>query len=267
MTEQNPISEWLKNNPQAISEDFSESLSFYFERMKEELKHKKQCSFDDFAIIDSFVRADLFVRNLTLAFERLRNENNADKKTLILMLNMHVDELEAELLKPYRDNKDILKYIQTKIKGLIPLFSHEPPEQPNTTPKQLHTEPFINSLLAEKIIEKYGKHFKGETIETWKKRFYLYDMPLPTIEVETDLIECNNKVILFGILKAIQDNETKAKFDFNSMVKNNFGFEFKKAYSEQTAKKNRTQTGENLERIKDEVSKIITEFHKKNDLI
>lgn len=128
-------------------------------------------------------------------------------------------------------------------------------------------EPIINPLLADKILEKYAKHFSKHDIATWKSRFYLYDSPLQPIEVETDLLECNNKVILFGILKAIQDNVTKGKFDFNSMVKNNFGFEFKKAYSEQTGKKNITQTGESLERIKREVTAIIKEFHKNNQLI
>jgi len=78
----------------------------------------------------------------------------------------------------------------------------------------------------ELIWDKHKDYFKGETPESWVKRFTHPDinLPMPPIEVESAAKEGSGRLILIAILASIQ-KATGNAFDFADYVRTHFGIE------------------------------------------
>jgi len=80
----------------------------------------------------------------------------------------------------------------------------------------------IDSLLLTLIFKKYGSYFKGETLETWLKRFSKEDIEINPINVESEARQGTGRLKLIAILACIQST-TWNGINYENFVRTHFG--------------------------------------------
>jgi hypothetical protein len=90
----------------------------------------------------------------------------------------------------------------------------------------------VHIEIVNKLFNKYGSQFPGETLESWQKRFSTENSKLNPIAMEIKAQNNNNRLLLFTIIKAIDDSlYPQVPTGFNQLIKNKFGFDYESAKS------------------------------------
>jgi len=96
-------------------------------------------------------------------------------------------------------------------------------DQPEATEPE-PTELIVRRGCLELIWDKYKDYFKGETPESWLRRFEKGDISMPQMKVDSSSREGSNRLVLIAILASIQVTTGNA-FDFAKYASSHFGIE------------------------------------------
>lgn len=93
----------------------------------------------------------------------------------------------------------------------------------------------IDPEIIDKLFNKYGDQFAGETLELWQERFTFENGVInPKIHLNPKINEGNNRHLLLTIIRQIDQflyNEMKLPNGFNQWVKDRFGFDYQSVKS------------------------------------
>jgi hypothetical protein len=108
-------------------------------------------------------------------------------------------------------------------------------------------------LYIDWIFLEFKTYFSHETKKSWKERFFRPDYKPEPIKINRTAIEDSDKLVLLGILDAVQDI-TGSNFNFNNFVLKRFGLKaFEKMVSDHQSKKTFNKTKATCQTILDKM--------------